>query len=141
MAADWRGASRNRFPELQIWRRSSGDTYNRIASTELTATAESPNELYSGTIDPPLQFQSGDLLGMHLPPNVDSNGTRLLVYFGRDAGSAYEFRNINVPLSAIVLNGVESFAENHRPFLALEIGECTLSVLQCCSEPVSIGMS
>ena len=33
------GAGRNSFPELQIWRRSSGDTYVRIASAELAATA------------------------------------------------------------------------------------------------------
>ena len=99
--------------------------YDRIASTALTATAISPNQLYSGTIDPPLPFQSGDLLGMYIPPNVDSNGTRLLVYFGDEAGSTYEFRSTNAPLSAIMVTGVET--NNDRPFLALEISEYTLS--------------
>ena len=122
MAADWRGTSRNRFPQLQIWRRRSGDTYDRIANTALTATAESPNQLYSGTIDPPLQFQSGDVLGMHIPRNEDVNGgTRLLVWFGNEAGSTYEFRTTNAPLSTITI-GVDT--DNHRPLLALEISEC-----------------
>ena len=126
MAAEWHETGRNRFPELQIWRRSSGDIYDKIASTALTAVAERPNQLYSGTIDPPLQFQSGDVLGMHIPPNVDSStGTRLLVYFGDEAGSTYEFRNINVPLSTVMLTGTET--DNGRPFLALEISEYTLS--------------
>ena len=129
MAAQWNGdAGRNRFPELQIWRRRSGDIYDKIAGVELTATAESPNELYSGTIVPPLQFQSGDVMGMHIPPNVDSStGTRLLVYFGEEAGLTYEFRNINAPFSAIILSGLEANTDNHRPFLALEISEYTLS--------------
>ena len=125
MAADWvDGTGRNRFPELQIWRRRSGIIYDKTASAELIVTSESPNELYSGTIDPPLQFQSGDLLGMHIPPNVDS-GTRLLVWFGENAGPSYEFRIIGAPFSAIMLTGAET--ENHRPFLALEISEYTLS--------------
>ena len=128
MAAEWRGASRNRFPELQIWRRRSGDTYDRNASTELTAAAESPNQLYSGTIDPPLQFQSGDLLGMYIPPNNDNNGgTRLLVYFGNETGPTYEFRRgENAPLSTITVGGT---TDNDRPFLALEISEYTLSAV------------
>ena len=128
MAARWEdGTGRNRFPELQVWRRRSGDAYDRIASTALTATAESPNELYSGTIDPPLQFQSGDLLGMYIPPNADG-GARLLVWFGIAAGSTYEFRsNRNAPLSAIILTGLETDSDNDRPFLALEISEYTLS--------------
>ena len=125
VAADWNdGAGRNRFPELQIWRRVSGDTYARVASTALTATAESPNQLYSGSIDPPLQFQSGDVLGMYIPPNVDG-GTRLLVWFGDEEGSTYEFRNANAPLSAILLTGLET--DNDRPFLSLETSECPLS--------------
>ena len=121
------GVNRTRFPELQVWRRRSGDIYYRIASTALTATAESPNQLYSGTIDPPLQFQSGDVLGMYLPPNVDSSGTRLLVWFGIEAGSTYEFRSTSASLSAIILSGLEADTDNDRPFLSLETSECPLS--------------
>ena len=127
MAAEWQGAAgRNRFPALQIWRRSSGDTYDRVASTALTATAESPNELYSETIDPPLQFQSGDLLGMHIPPNNNNNGgTRLLVYFGDEAEATYEFRDgRNAPLSIISVGGA---TDNARPLLALEISSLPTS--------------
>ena len=128
MAAQW--AEGNRFPELQIWRRS-GDTksYDRIASTELTATAESPNQLYSGTIDPPLQFQSGDALGMFIP--MDS---QLQVLFAAAAGPIYVSRVTNVSLSTVVLGGQET--NNHRPLLALEtlLSECTL-IVQCCGDP------
>ena len=103
---------------------SNPNIYDRIASTLLTAALESSNQLYSDTIDPPLPFQSGDVLGMYLP--IDgSNGARLLVNFGIDAGSIYETRNIAVPLSSIVL-GQE--VDNDRVFLALETSECTTYV-------------
>ena len=123
------GTGHNRFPELQIWRRSSGNTYDRIASTELTATAESPNDLYSGTIDPPLQFQSGDLLGMYAPP-ANSNGTQLLVYFSVRGGPTYEFMETDEPLSSITLTGQRT--GNLRPLLALGTSECPLSTAVLC---------
>ena len=121
VAANWEdGAGRNRFPELQIWRRRSGDAYDRIASANLTATAESSNQLYSGTIAPPLQFQSGDLLGMYLPPDV-GNGTPLLVLFAPEVGQTYENRTTNAPLASINVSGQET--GNDRPLLVLEISE------------------
>ena len=121
VAAWWRnGNGRNRFPELQVWRRS-GDAYDRIASTELTATAQSPNQLYSGTIDPPLQFQSGDILGLYLPRNVNNNGARLLVLFAPEVGQTYKTRTMNAPLTSITFSGQET--GNDRPLLALEISE------------------
>ena len=115
---------------LQIWRRSSGDTYDRIASTEITASAESPNQLYSGTIDPPLQFQSGDLLGIYLPPPLGSNGARLLVYFALSVGPTFAFTLTDEPLSSITLTG-QGISSN-RPLLALEISECPLSAAVLC---------
>ena len=103
-----------------------------MASTELTATAESPNQLYSGTIDPPLQYQCGDLLGLYLPPNVDNNGSWLCVYFARNAGPSYETRSINSPLSSIMVTGRETGSD--RPLLALETtSELLLHILSACS--------
>ena len=126
MAADWiDGAGRIRFPELQIWRRRSGDTYDRVASTNLAATAQSPNQLYSGTIDPPLQFLSGDLLGMYHPPDV-SNGARLLVLFAPEVGQTYETRTTGAPLTSITFSGLET--GNDRPILVLEICKYTLMI-------------
>ena len=140
LAAQWVDeAGRNRFPELQIWRRrmSNPNIYDRIASTLLTAALESSNQLYSDTIDPPLPFQSGDVLGMYLP--IDgSNGARLLVNFGIHAGSLYETRNIAVPLSSIVL-GQE--VDNDRVFLALETSECTTHIHSQCSVLTTIDLN
>ena len=97
----------------------SGDFYDRIASTELTATAETPNQLYSLTIDPPLQFQSGDLLGMYLPREESDNG-RLRVLFGDNVGPIYQFTGSNAPLSTLLVDGD---SDNERPYLALELSE------------------
>ena len=110
--------ARINYPQLQIWRRSiSGDLYDRIASTALRAVAESPNQLYSVTIDPPLQFQSGDLLGMFLPRDAANNG-RLRVLFGQNAGPTYRFADSPASLTSLSVDGN---MDNDRPFLALEI--------------------
>ena len=116
------GAGRTRCPELQIWRRRSGDTYDKIASSDLITTAEGPNQLKSGEIDPPLQFQSGDVLGMYSPPDTDSDGTRLVVVFGFGAGPTYQIRRSNAPLSSVSLAG-QMDTGNNRPLLALQISE------------------
>ena len=108
---------RMNYPQLQIWRRRSGDLYDRIATTELTATAISPNQLYSVTIVPPLQFQSGDLLGMFLPEDEPDNG-RLRVFFGQNAGPMYRFADSAASLTSLPVAGN---SDNDRPFLALEI--------------------
>ena len=110
------------YPQLQIWRRNiSGDVYDKIASTELTAIAESPNRLYSVMIDSPLQFQSGDLLGMFLPREGGGNG-RLRVLFGQNAGPTYRFTDSSASLTSLSVAGG---SDNDRPFLAVEISEHT----------------
>ena len=115
------GDDRINYPQLQIWRRNigSGDIYDRMASTELTASAETPNQLYSLTIDPPLQFQSGDLLGLYLPREESNNG-RLRVLFGDNVGPIYSFTGSNEPLSTLLVDGD---SDNERPYLALELSE------------------
>ena len=125
VVAEWHETGR--FPELQIWRRRSGDTYDRIASTNLTATARNSNQLYSGTIDPPLQFQSGDILGMYAPPFADA---QLLVSFSLRGWPRYDLTLTDEPLSSFTLPG-ESNSDS-RPLLALEISECPLSAAVLC---------
>ena len=57
---------------------------------------------------------------------MGSNGTRLSVRFGRNAGQSYEtWRRTAVPLSTVELTGDDT--GKHRPLLALETSECTLS--------------
>ena len=116
------GDNRINYPQLQIWRRnSSGDFYDRIASTEQTAAPESLSQLYSVTIDPPLQFQSGDILGMYLPRSEPNDG-RLRVMFGQNAGPTYRFADSAASLTSLSVAGG---SDNHRPFLAVEISEYT----------------
>ena len=118
MSADWQNDGTT-FPELQIWRGSGEDTYDKIASTELTATAESPNQLYSGTIDPPLQFQSGDVLGMYLPSGGVVNSSRLLIYLASSSGPEYKYSFSDAPLSRVVVSELQT--DSDRPLLALEM--------------------
>ena len=57
------------FPELQIWRKVSGNDYAISSSSEITERhSTSTPHVYEYSPDPPLQFQAGDALGVFTPP-------------------------------------------------------------------------
>ena len=118
------------FPQLQIWRRAPDQStvYIPVNSAELFADSESPNQLYSGTIDPPLPFQSGDVLGMFLPSNTSSrNASRLTAYFGGNMGANYRVAESNEPLQSIDTLDGSLGTDNLQLYLALEITSGKLS--------------
>ena len=56
-------------PELQVWRRFTGEDtlFEKVASTRLSGLGENGTFLYTYDMDPPLQFQEGDVLGVFEP--------------------------------------------------------------------------
>ena len=70
----WNTSTRNRYPEIQIWRETSSDNYTRQASQEIRLNPGdfSPEGVLRYTFSTPLWFQSGDVLGVYQPPEQDS---------------------------------------------------------------------
>ena len=63
-------ASRVRYPEVQIWRRNQlDDSYSRQDRQEIRLAAGdfSPDGVLVYNLTPPMQFQSGDVLGVYQP--------------------------------------------------------------------------
>ena len=57
----------NNYPELQVWRSSGSDTYQKINGTFLDFTASSSNHIYEYDNFSPIPFKAGDILGVFIP--------------------------------------------------------------------------
>ena len=58
-----------RFPEIQIWRNTGGNTYTRLGSEEIRLTEGdfSPDGVLQYNLSTPISYQSGDVLGVYQP--------------------------------------------------------------------------
>lgn len=68
-------SSRNKYPEVQLWRRSQlNDSYSRQDRQKIRLTPRdfSPDGVLVYNLKPPMQFQSGDVLGVYQPQQSDS---------------------------------------------------------------------
>ena len=68
-------SSRNMYPKVQIWRRNHlNSSYTRQESQEIRLNAGnfSPNGVLEYNLTFPMQFKSGDMLGIYQPHDFDS---------------------------------------------------------------------
>ena len=130
----WRGnEDRRYFPHLQIWR-SNGDgfTYILVGDTELFVPGgdERPNGnyIFSGTPDPPLQFEAGDILGIFQPR---ASRSRVRLYYEASTGPVNYYintDNANEPQLTVFATTDADEMENRLPLLSVEIGMLLLYV-------------
>ena len=68
------GGGRDKYPEIQIWRNTGGNTYTRQASQEIRLAEGdfSPDGVLQYNLTTPILFQSGDVLGVYQPAEGDS---------------------------------------------------------------------
>ena len=66
VGADWQHND-NLYPELQIWRSSGNDTYQKINGTFLEFEDSSSNRIYEYDNFSPIPFLAGDILGVFIP--------------------------------------------------------------------------
>ena len=81
MGARWGG--NDWFPDLQLWRETGNRTYTKVGNTTLRVGTESTNGVYEYPVDPPLEFQAGDILGIFQPHRDES---RIWVNYERGNG-------------------------------------------------------
>ena len=71
IGADW-WIFDNFYPELQIWRSSGNDTYQKINGTFLELADSSSNRIYEYDNFSSIPFQAGDILGVFIPQTIFS---------------------------------------------------------------------
>ena len=107
----------SRYPQLQIWRNTAGTEYNRIASSDVRDST-SVAHVYEVIPDPPLEFQTGDILGVYTPPvpklsfKYQQSGGPKNYYIGGPA-NPYDTFNLN--------GGLVLTAHNDYPLVSVEV--------------------
>ena len=71
VGADW-DKNKNLYPELQIWRSSGNDMYQKINGTFIAVENKNNRKVYEYDDFAPIPVQAGDLLGVFIPKNGDS---------------------------------------------------------------------
>ena len=75
--------STGELPELQIWRETGPNSYNKQGSSLVTANISIATNVYEYYPVTPLEFQEGDIFGVHVP--LDSS-SQLWLYEQRRSG-------------------------------------------------------
>ena len=117
--------SGSRMPELQIWRLNAGstNTYTKTNSSLITPNEipGSPNvHVFIPSI--PLQFNTGDILGVHQPRlgGSDSIRTRFVLYYQENTGPANYRQDTSDPLSSFTLSSSPDDQYDY-PLVSVEI--------------------
>ena len=132
IGAEWRtGLGRDFFPHLQIWRntRCVTNMYDLVGDVELFVAGgeERPRDdyVFSGTPDPPLEFEAGDILGIFQPRESRS---RVRVYYDTSAGPTNYYiatGNADQPSLASFTTTSADGTEDSLPLVTIEIGRFT----------------
>ena len=130
IGAEWRtGLGRDFFPHLQIWRSTScaTNTFVLVGDVEFFVAGgeERPggDYVFSGTPDPPLEFEAGDILGIFQPRESRS---RVGVYYDTSAGPTnYYIDTVGAeqPSLASFTTTSADGTENSLPLVTIEIGK------------------
>ena len=108
-------------PQIQLWNRTNGMDYHRVSYIDIDITrldGAGEGKFYSYTVDPPLPFQSGNILGVFSPRGSMS---RLRINFlNTGAETSYRSGRTNIPLEMVTFSEVNS---NNVPLLNVETGQ------------------
>ena len=129
MGATWKREN-GHSPELQIWRPLGENTYQKLSGTTIAPVNMSNDGIYVFTVDPPVPYQPGDILGVFQPALSDS---RLSVDFdiARSALNYYvpvEIDRVLPSLSTIDVNGEGVMSQMGLPLITVVVGECNNTI-------------
>ncbi len=116
VGAEWVGGGTD-YHDMQIWRLISGDTYEIVGSVELRIAEESPNKVYEYTVDPPMPFLTGDIVGVLEPRRQLSH---IQLYFEEGQGPTNYYHFTDVVINPYTLSHFHN--EVASPLIAVEIG-------------------
>ncbi len=120
--AEW-GTSGTQLPEIQVWRKNENSSrYSRVqssnANTHLIHTGYL--SVYQCELDPPLTFQSGDIVGIFQPPRDSS---QLSILYSEEPTLANYVISTVSPLETIALSDNQIAMDDLVPLITIETGK------------------
>ena len=108
---------RTQYPEIQIWRNNGGNSYIRQNSQEIILTEGnfSSDGVLRYNLTTPIPYQSGDVLGVYQPPEVNSV-VRLYYDHSQKATTTYQIKEYDMS-TTINLNDLLSTAIKNETIL------------------------
>ena len=126
VGARWNGGRVN-FPQLEIWRiQSAGsNVYNRVGRTPANGMVENTIGIYEFVPSPPLNFQSGDILGIFNPGN-----SRLAIYYVNRIGPP-NYHGTSTPSTDQFTISGNTASQNDMPLITVDTSEFTACMPIC----------
>ena len=128
VGADWSNGD-SLYPEVQLWRNSGNDMYQKINGTFIEVETKNEERVYEYDNFPPIPFRAGDILGVFIPPKFPSK-LRLRAESGHGHTSyyirtAYLVNNYVSPYESINLqqDTPQVFSSVYHPLVTVEIGK------------------
>ena len=126
IAGEWYDSNQMLYPELQVWRNIGNDTYQKINGTFIEPPAENTYSIYEYDNFTAIPFQSGDVLGIFIPKNSESELRTLseevnspINYYlqtsDSDSVSSYNIVDIQ--------NNPTIMTQGYHPMVTVEIGK------------------
>ena len=108
------------LPELQIWRQTGPNSYNKQGSSLVTANISIAPNVYEYYPVTPLEFQEGDIFGVHIP---DDNNSQLYLYEQRESGplNLYINSEVNSPAPLTINEILTTDEANNFPLVTVII--------------------
>ena len=108
------------LPELQIWHQTGPNSYNKQGSSLVTANISIATNVYEYYPVTPLEFQEGEIFGIHIPRDSDS---QLWLYQQRESGPLNLRINSNIDSHApsIINSVLKTEGANNFPLVTVII--------------------
>ena len=116
------GITKNPLPELQLWRTNDGTNYFKTSFSPINHLPKitSHTNVYEYILEPPLEFQEGDVFGLYKPKE---NESVLNIFIQENSGPfAYGQENgTNMALGRIMVEPSMPLTQNDYPMVSVEI--------------------
>ena len=110
----------NSLPKLQIWRQTTNG-YTKTGSSLVNTDTKIGTNLYEFVPQTPLQFQEGDIFGVHIPRTSQS---AFSLYEKQESGPLNRYiGSVNSDFSTITESALLSDTNNDFPLVAVEISK------------------
>ena len=113
--------AKTRFLELQLWQKTSGNDYIRrnFSIIDDGFNTTTVNNVYEYSLNPPLEVQEGDILGLFQPREYESP---LAMYFQENSGPFNYGKENNVDNAFTTLTIDEPLEQNDYPLVSVILG-------------------
>ena len=108
------------LPELQIWHQTGPNSYNKQGSSLVTANISISTNVYEYYPVTPLEFQEGDIFGVYIP---DNDNSQLWLYEQRESGplNLHINNEVNLPAPSTINGMLTTDEANNFPLVTVII--------------------